>query len=981
MRLAVDVSSRWLLTQVARARPPKGVFSTVTETLYLIDGYAQIFRAYYAIRGGMRSPVTGEPTHAVFGISGMLLKLLSQFEPQYAVVASDVPGKTFRDELYDAYKGTRQATPDDLIAQIPRVFEVVESFGLPVIGQPGLEADDVIATIVERILGDPAQDHVHIRIVSKDKDLEQLLCDRVSMFDIHTDTSVDVAALLANKGITPQQVVDVLALTGDTVDNVPGVDGIGLKTAAQLVQQFGSIDGIYANLEKLSPKRRENLERARAHLPLSRTLVTLKRDGEFPFSLDAARIRPPDVSRIIPLFQQLGFHRYQDEVRKLAEKELPVGAMISSSASQGPATDTAPPLHGVERGPGGEVNKPEGEIPPTADAAPAPETAAIASYRAVTTREQLDALVSTLREQTIFAIDTETTGLEADAKLCGISLSWEPRQGVYVPVRSPEPAMHLDEGTVLDALKPIIEDESIAKCGHNLKFDARVLLRSGVQLRGVVFDSMLASMLTDPAQPAHKLDHLALIHLNYLMIPITDLIGSGESQHSMETVPLERITVYAAEDADIALRLYRHLQPRLEQMEMAALFREVEAPLATVLAVMEHNGITCDPDELMRQGEALGARVEALRRAVYEASGCEFHLDSPKQLAEVLYDKLGLAPGKKTKTGRSTNIEELERLSAKEDRNDPRTTVPGLIIEYRQLQKLISTYLGTLRDAVDPHTGRIHTTFHQLLAATGRLASQGPNLQNIPVRTDIGRQIRKAFLAPSEYRLICADYSQIELRILAHLSEDAALIEAFEQDLDIHAAVASKVFGVALNEVTREQRNHAKTINFGIIYGITPYGLARRVEGIDLSTATRLIADYKQRFSGIDQFLQRCVQQAIEMGYVSTILGRRRAIPEITSSNVHQRNLGERLAINSVVQGSAADLIKLAMVNVQRRIDRDRLPLKLLLQIHDELVLESPASQAEEHAAIVREEMERAMQLRIPLKADAGIGPDWMTAK
>jgi DNA polymerase-1 len=416
-------------------------------------------------------------------------------------------------------------------------------------------------------------------------------------------------------------------------------------------------------------------------------------------------------------------------------------------------------------------------------------------------------------------------------------------------------------------------------------------------------------------------------------------------------------------------------------MGLEALLRDIEAPLSVVIAEMEATGIVCDPDELMRQGEALGVRVEEMRRQIKEIAGCEFQLDSTKQLAEVLFDKLGLTPGKRTKTGRSTDVEVLERLASQEDQNDPRTTVPRLVLEYRQLNKLISTYLGNLRESVDPHTGRIHSTFHQLVTATGRLASQGPNLQNIPVRSDVGRQIRKAFRAPDGQRLICADYSQVELRLLAHLSEDAGLLEAFRSDLDIHTAVAAQVFGTTPEDVTREQRSHAKTINFGIIYGVTPYGLSRRIKGLSLASATELIADYKRRFPGIENFLQQCIQRAMDEGYVCTVLGRRRAIPEIHSPNVHTRNLGERLAINSVVQGSAADLIKAAMVNVQRRIHRDRLPLKLLLQVHDELIFEAPTEAAEDLAAHVREEMEHAMALRVPLRAEAGIGADWMSAK
>lgn len=929
------------------------------ETLYLIDGFAQIFRAYYAIRGGMRSPVTSEPTHAVFGFTGMLLKLLQQLEPSHVAVALDVPGKTFRDELYADYKGTRGATPDDLTSQIPRILELIELFGIPTVGHPGLEADDVIACITHRVLSDPLLSDMTIRIVSKDKDLEQLLCERVSLFDIHTDTTIDVPALMANKGITPAQVIDYLALIGDTVDNVPGVEGIGPKTASQLIQQFGSIDGIYAALDQIPGKKRESLEKAKDHIALSRTLVTLQCESDFLFDLESARTRPLNVQPIIPFFQQLGFNRYQDEVKKLAgESPAPSLSARDSKADESVSESAIPGAHS----PLVEAPREQGR------------------YECIRTSAQLNSVIDSLRSAPMIAVDTETTGLGRDSLLCGLSLAWKEGHGVYVPIRSPEPGSHLDESEVIAALRPILEDPNLPKCGHNLKFDTLALMRAGVHLRGVAFDSMLASALINPGESAHKLDFLAESVLGHRMIPITDLIGEGK-ELSMADAPLEKITPYAAEDADVALRLYHAMLPKVEEMGMGLLLREVESCLTVVLAEMESNGILCDPEELKRQGVVLGDRVEELRRQIFEAAGFEFHIDSTKQLAEALFDKLGLAEQKKTKTGRSTDIEVLEKLAAMENRGDPRTCVPRLVIEYRQLQKLIGTYLGNLQAAIHPTTGRIHSTFHQLVTATGRLASHNPNLQNIPVRTDVGRLIRKAFLAPPGYRLICADYSQIELRVLAHFSEDAALLEAFANGEDIHTAVASQVFGVEPSLVSREMRNRAKTINFGIIYGVTPFGLARRIEGLDVSSATRLISDYKAKFPGIDQFLQECIRQAMDQGWVSTILGRRRAIPEIYSTNRGHRALGERLAINSVVQGSAADLIKTAMVRVQNRIDRDRLPMKLLLQIHDELVLESPEELAQNHAEIVRTEMEQAMTLRVPLQAEAGIGVDWMSAK
>lgn len=997
------------------------------RTLYLIDAYAQIFRAFFAIRNGMRSQITGEPTHAVFGFTGMLIKLLTQLDPTYVVVAIDTPGRTFRDDVYlkyaalkhgstlpdvpldptlaaelesappvlgpqySEYKGTRNVTPEDLIAQVPRVFEVVEGLGIPVVGEVGIEADDVIATITQRILDDPEFADVQIRIVSKDKDLEQLICDRVSLFDIHTDTLIDAEALLSSKGITPSQVVDVLTLMGDTADNIPGIDGIGLKTAAQLVQQYGSIEGIIENIGEIKGKRQLNLLRGLAILPISRELVTLKRDADFLFHIENSRVGRIDTGRLIPVFEQLGFNRYQEDVNRLAAKwdatipETEAETETETGTKTKTKTKTVADPHDAEatnreRALTSEVNG-VSDLAGIGKFEGVPyETAASGEYRSVVTIEQLNKLISDLNEYPIIALDTETTGLERDAAIVGISFSWREGQGVYVPILSPTPEFHLTADEVLQALKPILESSDVAKCGHNLKFDAHVLLNHGIRLRGVVFDSMLASILLDPSRGAHKLDNLAQSELYYKMIPITDLIGA-DNQVTMDQIPVSRITTYAAEDTDIALRMYHKLQPQIESARIDNLMRTIEAPLTTVLAVMERNGILCDAEVLQEQGKVLKLRVDALRAEIFELCGVEFHLESTQQLADVLFDRLGFTAGKKTKTGRSTDISVLEKLAAQEDRNDPGTAVPRLIIEFRQLTKLISTYLGNLQSSIDLSTGRIHTSFHQLLTATGRLASSNPNLQNIPVRSDAGRQIRKAFHAPAGCVLICADYSQIELRMLAHLSHDVALLDAFDRDLDIHAAVASQVFGVDLDQVSREQRSRAKTINFGIIYGITPFGLARRIEGLDVGSATALIDEYKTRFPGIQRFMLKCIDEALNTGKVSTITGRTRAIPEILSVNRMQRSMGERFAINTVVQGSAADLIKAAMVNLQDRIERDSLPMKLLLQIHDELVLEAPEAEAAECAAIVCHEMETAMSLSVPLKAEAGVGRDWFSAK
>ena len=951
------------------------------DTVYIIDTHAEIFRAYYAIRNGLTSSVTGEATHAVFGFAGTLIRILMELEAKYIVAAIDTPGDTFRNELYSAYKANRPPPPDDLVTQIHRILQLLEAFGILTLGRPELEADDIIASVTKAILDDPNAANVDVRIISRDKDLEQLLCNRVTMLDLHNNKIIDERSLWETKGIKPSQVVDVLALMGDTSDNVPGVEKVGLKTAAQLIQQYGSIDGIFENIDEIKGKRRENLEKARSQLPLSKRLVTLIRDADLDFSFEQARVKPLDLQKIRPLFQELELKRYEQVVTKLA------GGDTESIAA--PATRKERVAELAQKT---DAILDKGNY----------DTAETGDYSMIATFDELKALVKTLSAQEIISFDTETDGLDREAKLCGLSFSWGPKQGVYVPVRSSQPESHLDADTVLAALKPVLEDPALSKCGHNLKFDASILIRNGVKLQGVVFDTLLASQLVDARTPSHNLDTLALLHLGHKMISFEELTADSidapppdeaaeqgdlftaenTRQKTIEEVPLEQATVYAAEDADITLRLYHFLIPKLEELGITALVREIESPLAPILAEMEYNGIVCDRAELKRQSGVIEKLVAARQKEIHDIVGYPFNIDSPRQLVQVLFEALGFKPVKRTRGGKiSTDVTVLEALSLREDVNDPKTSVPRLIIDYRQYRKLQSTYLAQLRSAINESTDRIHTHLYQLTTATGRLKSDGPNLQNIPVRTEIGRQLRRAFRAPEGYKLICADYSQIELRILAHFSKDESLIETFTQDLDIHTAVASQVFEVPTELVTRELRDKAKTINFGIIYGVSATGLSRRIKGMRVKEAAALIDDYKTRFPGIDRFLQHCVQQASDHGYVSTLTGRRRAIPEIYSTNRSRRGLGERLAINTVVQGSAADLMKAAMVGVQHRIDADKLPLKMLLQIHDELVLETPEAVATEQAEIVCEEMENAMSLLVPLRTEAGIGDNWMTAK
>lgn len=938
------------------------------DMLYLIDGHAQIFRAYYAIRGGMTSPVTGEATHAVFGFAAMLVKLFDQYRPSHVIMAVDMPGKTFRDEIYEHYKANREAPPDDFSSQVERIIEMAGLFGIPVIGVTGAEADDVIATCVQHVLDDPAQQTMQIRIMSRDKDLEQLLNDRVVLFDIHKGETTDVAALLDHRGIRPDQVIDVLALMGDNVDNIPGVDGIGPKTATKLIGEFGSIDGLLNNLDQVKGKRREKIAAATDRVALNRTLVTLKRDVDLSFDLAAATVGGMNAAALRVFFETMGFRRFTGELDRITGTEDKPPPSIAATDADGFATSLF-----------ASTDQPAD----TDGAAPVPEgytSAADGHYRAITTRDDLAALAEDLHAAPLVSVDTETIGLGRDVAMCGLSFAWEQGTGVYVPLKSPTPQAHLDTATVLDALRPVLEDTEIAKCGHNLKYDALVLRHADVHLRGMAFDSMIAAQLLGSTRGG--LDHLAAQLLKHVMIPIRDLIGDADGpQKTLDQLPVEQVTPYAAEDADIALRLRATLIPQLTEAGMAALVA-VEMPLVEVLADMESTGIRVDADVLLEQKRVLTQRIDELRQTVFDTVGEPFNLDSPKQLANVLFNRMGLPVIKRKKTGPSTDVEVLQRLAAREDLPAEQVEVANVVVRYRQFSKLVNTYLDNLAHSIHQSDGRVHATFQQLGAATGRLSSGGPNLQNIPVRTDVGRQVRRAFVAAPGHLLICADYSQIELRILAHLSEDAALTQAFLDDMDIHRAVAAQVFEVAPDAVTPEQRNTAKIVNFGIIYGITPFGLSRRIEGLDRGAAAALIEDYRHRFPGIDRFMQQCVNDAVMHGYVTTILGRRRRIDPINATGGSARALGQRLAINTVVQGSATgDLIKLAMVNLYRRIQRDGLPLKLLVQIHDELLLEAPKEEAEAQAAIVREEMEQAMSLRVPLKVDIGMGKDWYSAK
>ncbi|MFN7020362.1 MAG: DNA polymerase I [Phycisphaerales bacterium] len=1012
-------------------------------TLYLIDGYAQFFRAYHAIRTPMSSPVTKEPTNLTFGFIGMLLKLLrgegkvgaDDGQPDYIAVALDVSGDrgTFRSRLYPEYKANRPPPPEDLPVQVDRCLRTLRELGVPIIGAEGYEADDVIATLVSKL--HRTHPDLRIRIISKDKDLKQLLSDRlVELYDIHTDEVTDAAKLQAETGISPAQVVDMLALMGDSSDNVRGADGVGPKTAARLIAEYGSLDNLMVHVGEIKGKRGENLRAAAARLPLSKDLVTLRHDAPVDLELGSASKQRFRLGALLPILKELGFNRYQEDVKALLGE--PVGG---SAAPLGAALASGSPAKSARVGRSrskDSLSDPFDSglfsiepVPSQAGSAEEPlgaRRAQSGEYRCICTKAELDELIGQMRSAPIFAVDTETTSLSPHrAQLCGISVSVRAGTGAYIPIRSPDPTDHLDERTVLETLRPLLEDPARPRCGHNLKYDLLIFRRHGVKLDGFLrprrsgllqtpapgataraashvftggvpvepataFDSMVASYLIDADRSSHSLDALALALLGRTNISLKELLGTGEAQRTFDTVPLDLAAQYAAEDADVSLQLHELMSPQLRDMNLDALFSMVEMPLVEVLAELEWNGITVDPAELDRQRGRLQSRIEDLRGQIadeaYRTIGREFNPDSPKQLSSALFNKptdpepgLGLRPVKKLKTGYSTDSEVLEKLA-----QDPAVSsqIPRLILENRELTKLVGTYLVALKEAIEPSTGRIHSSFNQTVAATGRLASSDPNLQNIPIRTEIGREIRKAFVAAPGCVLISADYSQIELRLLAHLSRDPALIEAFRSGEDIHAAVAAQIHGVPPTQVTREQRSGAKMVNFGIVYGVTPFGLARRL-GCSNTQAEEIIRGYKQRFAGISTFLEECIDHARRHGYVQTMLGRRRPINEIDSNVPARRAFAERIAINSVVQGSAADLIKLAMIDIQSRIAQSAAAcgLRMLLQIHDELVFECPVGVSGPMRDMVVDRMEHAMRLDVPLRVESSIAENWFDGK
>ena len=906
--------------------------------LVLIDGSSYLFRAFHALPP--LSNAQGEPTGALFGVVNMLRATLKE-RPECAAFVVDASGPTFRDALYPAYKANRPPMPEDLRAQIEPMLAIVAALGFPILRVPGVEADDVIGTLALQ-----AQTAgTDVTISTGDKDFAQLVRPGIRLINTMTGSVLDSdAAVIARFGVRADQVIDLLALMGDSVDNIPGVEKCGPKTAAKWLGEFGSLDAVIANADRIGGKIGENLRAALPQLPLSQHLATIKTDVELDLAADALRLRAPDVAALRALYQRYGFNA---ALRDLDEKPALGGANAAAF---------------------------------TADAAGAPEPldpalAIKGAYECITRTAQLHDWIERMQTAELIALDTETDSLDPmRANLVGMSFAVAVGQACYIPLAHEYPGVpsQLDRDTTLAALRPLLEDAGRAKLGQNGKYDLHVLRRHGVAVRGYTHDSMLESFVWNAGASRHDMDSLARRYLGYETIKYADVTGKGAKQIVFSQVDLDAATGYAAEDADITLRLHHALHPKLaSQPSLEKVYRQIEMPLVAVLERIEANGVLVDAAELRRQSADLGKRMFAVQQQAQTIAGHAFNLDSPKQLQAILFDELGLKAVVKTPGGKpSTNEEALDAIAD----DHP---LPRLILEYRALAKLRSTYTEKLPEAINPATGRVHTSYHQAGAATGRLASSDPNLQNIPVRSEDGRRIRRAFIAPPGRQILACDYSQIELRIMAHLSQDAGLLRAFAAGLDIHRATAAEVFGAASPEaVTSEQRRAAKAINFGLIYGMSAFGLARQL-GIERGQAQDYIGLYFSRYPGVREYMERTRAQARQHGYVETVFGRRLYLPDIHARNQALRAGAERAAINAPMQGTAADIIKRAMVAVDGWLRSHDSRAKMIMQVHDELVFEADADFIGTLRCAAVEMMQSAADLRVPLIVDCGVGDNW----
>lgn len=907
----------------------------MAERFYLIDGSAFAYRSFFAIRAELRDS-RGRPTNAAYGFARVLLKTLREEDPQYIAVVFDAPGRSFRAHIYEPYKATRRATPPELSAQLPMMDEIVKAFNIPVLRIADVEADDVLATLARRI----EAAGMEAVIVTGDKDLLQLVRDGVRVYDPNKGDDglwYGPAEVKEKFGVEPAHVVDALGLMGDTSDNVPGVRGIGEKTARKLLEAYGTIEGVYEHINEIKGKVRENLEEHREMAFLSRQLVTVDEHVDVELDLESCRRQEPNRDRLIELFADLDF-------RSLLEKFLP-------------------------------------------DA----QTVETLEYELVLTEAQLSKVLDEMRANGEFGLSlTVTSSSPMQAGVCGIALSCCDGRGYYVPIAhdgeacfvetSPDDLFGREDVTpvarerAMELARALLEDERVGKIIHNAKDAVIALARAGVTVRGIVFDTMVASYLTDPSRVRHNLGEVSLQYLKRKMTPLADLVGKGSKATTFDKVPVGSACAYACEEADVTWRLAGVFRDYLRKRDVERLFTEVELPLIGVLARMEMAGIAIDVEAFERLRCEIASKLKSLEASIHQSADREFQINSPKQLQTVLFDELGLEPKRKTKTGYSTDVDVLEELA----QDHP---LPEMVLEYRMLEKLRGTYVEALPKLIHADTGRLHTSFNQAVAATGRLSSSDPNLQNIPVRNEIGRRIREGFVPGSrDCRFISADYSQIELRVLAHLSGDERLREAFLTDADIHRETAARVFGVAPEAVTAEMRRQSKVVNFGIIYGISAFGLSKTL-GVSTSEAALFIDNYLKQYPGVRHWIEKTISEAREAGYVTTLLNRRRYVADLASSNSVIRKAAERIAVNTPVQGGAADIIKLAMVRLDEAFGgmskSTGVGPRLLLQVHDELLVECPEEQANTVAGLTKDVMEHAMELSVPLKVDVGIGSNW----
>jgi DNA polymerase I len=886
-------------------------------TLYLIDGSAYIYRAYHAVRGLSNS--TGLPTNATFGFTRMLIKLMADRSPSHVAMVFDAKGPTFRHEQYAEYKANRPPMPDDLVAQQPWIRKVTEAFNLPVFEMSRYEADDLIGTLARQA----EENGFRVVMVTGDKDFMQLVTEACTIWDPMKDKVIDPAVIRETFELSPRQMIEVMGLSGDTADNIPGVPGIGQKTAVKLIQTFGSMDGVYAAIDTIGAKKqRENLIANKDQALLSRELVTIDQHAPIEFDPDQLKSLGPDEEALSRLFAELEFRQLQQEY---AQKD-----------------------RSVER-----------------------------QYRMVADENGLKELAEHLEKARRFALDTETTALDPmQARLVGLSFSVTPGKAWYLPVGhnylgAPK---QLPLKKVLDQLQPVLADPKIEKIGQNIKYDWMVLRRHGADLRGVAFDTMIASYLLSPGKRAHGLDQIALDYLGHKNISYEEVAGKGKNAVTFDQVILEKAVPYACEDADITFSAYEIFLPLLQEGGLTDLMKDVEMPLLPVLLEMEMTGVCVDRDKLYDLSKSFAGQLEQLEEEIHSLAGETFNINSSQQLGHILFEKMKLPVQKKTKkkTGYSTDVEVLTTLARSHE-------LPALVLRHRTLAKLKSTYADALLELIHPETGRIHTSFNQTVAATGRLSSSDPNLQNIPIRTEEGREIRKAFIPREGWQFLSADYSQIELRILAHCSADPILIQAFQEDEDIHSRTAAEVFQVFPQMITDELRRQAKAINFGIIYGMSAFGLARDLE-ISNKMAQTYIDHYFARYQGVKAFIDKTIETARETRQTSTLLGRIRQLPDITSSNRNVRQFAERIAINTPIQGSAADLIKLAMINVSRALHEKQMRTAMLLSVHDEMIFEVPPEELDDAKALVREQMEGVWELAVPLKVNMACGNNWAEA-